>query len=268
MLKLSKKDSYDLLILIIIVVIVLIAGHRGFFDNLHHFTGITFTLAIFGLPTLYLLFRKPENIQKALWAGFLFGILFGIPFEFMAMYSKAWIINPSYLLFSGTIFGVVSLDEVIWYFLWTAFAITFYEHFIEHDKKWTVSPHIYKGILFALFMNMIVFSIFHFAPQFLLIRHAYFILGICAIVPMFWLLNIHPKLFLKFVPITLFFAPIYLGHDIVAIEKGWWSFTGTYVFGGLNIMGHLLPLEEILFWIVLGSAVMASYHEIFLDDRK
>jgi|GEM_PF-6114096 len=252
---------------IAITAIAGLLGHSGFFDNLKPYTAFAFTFAYFGLPSLYLLFRKPDNAKSGLIGGVVVGLLLGLPFDFVATFAHAWVFNPEFLRFPHSIFGVAHLDEVIWFFFWAAFAIIFYEHFFEHHKKWRVSKHVHVLVVFGIAVNVVVFGIFFMNAPLLMLPYAYLILGLCATAPIVVALFLHPRLLYKMVYLSLFFVPAYFFFEYIALGHAWWVFNGQYIGGGF-LEANYLPLEEILFWIILGAATVVAYHELFLDDGK
>jgi hypothetical protein len=46
-----------------------------------------------------------------------------------------------------------------------------------------------------------------------------------------------------------------------------WSFTGDYI-GWIHMLGVSFPIEEMIFWIFLSSAVGATYYEGIFDNDK
>ncbi len=250
-----------------LVLAALALGYLGLLDPLGHYLGITFTLLIFGLPSLYLIIRKPLNAKKGVIAGLLFGALFGFPFDFVATYAGAWVINEKYILFPRLILGVVHLDELVWFFFWVLFAVVFYEYFVENDRGWRISHHVRTAIAFGVLSGLAVVAAFFIKPEILRPQYAYLLLGSAALLPFLFATVRRPRLLLKFAAITPFFFLVYLGFDLLALYKGWWSFSGNYI-GGISAFGHFLPLEELVIWIFLGSGILTSYHELFIDDGK
>ena len=250
-----------------LVFAALLSGFLGLLDPLGHYLGITFTLLIFGLPSLYLIVRKPLNAKKGVIAGLLFGVLFGFPFDFVATYAGAWVINEKYILFPRLILGVVHLDELVWFFFWVLFAVVFYEYFVENDRGWRISRHVGPAVAFGAFSTLAVIILFLVHPEVLKPQYAYLLLGSAALLPFLFTIVRRPRLLIKFAAITPFFFLVYLGFDLLALYKGWWIFSGNYI-GGISAFGLFLPLEELVIWIFLGSCILTSYHELFIDDGK
>lgn len=258
--------THDIAVVYGITAAVLIAGYLGLFAPLGNYLMLVFTLAIFGLPTAYLLYRNPGNIKNVTIAAFLFGVLYMFSFDFVATYTNAWAVDPNILLFPGAILGVVNLDDLVWFFFWVALVIAFYEQCIERHKEWRVSPHVWLGVALGVVAAAGVVLAYFFAPALFGMSHAFLVISVCAIVPL-GILFLRPHLIKKVGLTTLFFLPIYLGFDLVALANGWWSFDGNYI-GGLVFFEKLLPWEEIVSWIVLGGGSVALYDELFLDDGE
>ena len=263
----NRQEKFDVVVVSTLIIIAAVIGGGGYLSDFHGATGVVFTGLIFGVPTGYLLARKPQNIKKTVLAGLLFGILFGFPFDFVATYTRAWTVNSHTILFPNFILGVVHLDEIIWFFLWAAFVVTVYEHFIEHDKKWRVSRHVTYALICGSVIALLVVSIFWADPALLKIPYSYAVSGLLAISPLWYLLFIHPKLWKKLAITSLVFIPVYSLFEFVALGNGWWWFGGEYI-ASISIGGILLPVEELIYWIILGAGTVAAYHELFLDDGR
>lgn len=229
---------------------------------------LTSTLFFFGLPSLYLLVRQKTQWKRIFTAAVLFGLLFGFLLDYLAELNNAWSWSGTdQLVFSQRILGVVNIDVMAWFFLWVFFLVIFYEHFLEHDRKDTISPN-YK---YALFLGLIVLAIIIatnvIRPTLLIFPYAYFVLGLLTLPPFVYVVSKKPVLLQKFLKAVLFFTSVYLVYEITAFNLGQWRFPGEYI--GMVRFGNVaFPFEELIFWIVLSSPIVLSYYELFVDDFK
>lgn len=63
-----------------------------------------------------------------------------------------------------------------------------------------------------------------------------------------------------------FFSLVY---ELTALTLGQWSFPAENQFiGFVEFLGLRFPLEEFIFWIMLGTSATLVLYEFFNDDRK
>ena len=105
------------------------------------------TIFFFILPSVYLFLRNPRPIKRIFAASFLFGVVFAVPFDFLAILNGAWSEPVSQLVFPYKLFSVLPVDHLIWFFFWVFLVIVFYEHFVEHDRVDTISHNYAYGLL-------------------------------------------------------------------------------------------------------------------------
>lgn len=247
----------------VVIGLVIISAFLAVFFKL---TSLLTTLLFFGLPSGYLIIRKPSNFKKAALGGLLFGLLWGFSFDFIAELNRAWS-YPRPLTFPDYFLGVVSLDVMIWFFLWAFLIIAFYEYFVEYDFSKKISPNIRYSIFFGFLTLSVVIALFKTNPDLLRFPYAYLVLGALTLGPFLYVVRKRPKLLHKFLKITPFFVFLYLSFELVALYLNLWNFPGQYL-GMIEIWHLRFPLEEFVFWILASSAVAASYHELFIDDQK
>lgn len=229
---------------------------------------LTSTILFFVVPSVYLLIRRrPRNIKRILVASFLFGILFGFTFDFLAELNDAWSWSPMKGLVFPKILGVVPIDVMIWFFFWVFSLVVFYEHFIEHDRSDKISPN-FKYAFYPGFAALIwVLAIFFIDPNLLKLDYAYFGLGICALIPFTVLVIRKPSLLGKFIKVSAFFFFLYLSFELTALKLDQWRFPGQYI-GTVELFGFAFPFEEFFFWILMSSTIVLAYYELFVDDEK
>ncbi|MDR3643181.1 MAG: hypothetical protein P4L74_06175 [Candidatus Doudnabacteria bacterium] len=256
-----KKLFWDFIIVVVIIII------GAILSLVFRFKGLTSSLFFFFLPSFYLLCRQPKRLHRIFGGSFLIGTIFGFIFDFMANIGHAWAEYNSQLVFPYRILGVVPLDELIWYFGWVLVIVTFYEHFLEHERRDTISHNYKYGLLPALFTTASILVIYIVAPDKLVLGHTYLLLGLCTLVPFIYLTIKKPVLFIKFMSISPFFFFLFSIHEITALIIGQWYFPGRYI--GVVSIGNLsFPFEEFFFWILMSSTIVLSYYELYVDDER
>ena len=228
-----------------------------------------FTSAVlfFVIPSAYLFFRKRKPIKRILVGSLFIGMGFGLIFDIIATANNAWNFTSSQLIFNYKIFGFLAVEEPVWFFLWVLFILVFYEHFYDKDKTDKLSKR-FKYVVFPtlVVLLLIVFLAIKNKEQ-LLISHAYFFSAIPAFVPVIYVLAKRPNLVPKFLKTSFFFFMLYLAYELTAIKLGQWYFPGQYI-GWVELIDIKFPLEELLFWMGLGSFTVLSLYEGFIDDDK
>ena len=225
------------------------------------------TFFFFVLPSLYLLLRKTERIKRTLAASFLFGIIFGYVFDFLAILNDAWTEPTQQLVFGYKVLGIVPIDHIIWFFFWVMIIIVFYEHFVEHERSDKIS-HNFKYALFPSFLTLIGTTVvFYIAPNILKFNYAYALLGLLTLLPFLFVVFRKPLLLIKFLKVSAFFIFLFLTFELTALKLGPWYFPGQYI-GKIELMGLAFPFEEFFFWILMSSTIVLAYYEEFVDDEK
>ena len=260
-----SSQKRRLLDLLAVVLLVLLASYITIFFTPNFLIS---SLLFFGLPSLYLLARKPVELKKGLYGAFLIGVVWGFSFDYLAEFNHAWgwSINTN-LAIPLHILGVVSLDILIWYFLWIFLVIIFYEYFAEHDSSKKISPRYFRTLGIGVIVAVVVVLLSKTAPDLLTFSYTYLILGILTLIPFSVIVIRRPSIFPKVMEIIPFFIFLYLVFELTALRTSLWSFPGQYI-GFVNIIGQRFPFEEMIFWIVISSAIAASYHEYVVDDNK
>ena len=104
-------------------------------------------------------------------------------------------------------------------------------------------------------------------PELIDIQYAYLLVGGAAVLPALYTMFRYPTIIPKLIFLIPFFFCVYLAFELIALHFGWWSFDGNYV-SLVTILGLTFALEELVIWIILGSAVVAAYHELLVDDQR
>lgn len=224
---------------------------------------LLFTLLGFGLPILYLTVRKPRSALAAIIPAFLFGIILAASFEYVAEINNAWIFPQArYFYLPWHILGIVPADVMVWYFLWVFFIVQYYEFFWDVPTARMVSPRI----IYVVVPGVFVLATLYFLQARIQIPYAYAVLGGLTLFSIGILrgTSSYPvKKLLRTLPFLVFF---FLVMEFVALKVGYWAFTGQYLYT-LHVFGYAIPIEEFIFWIIGGPAIIIAYHELFVDDE-
>lgn len=230
---------------------------------------LTSAVLFFLLPSVYLLSRHKEKTKRIVAGSFLIGLVCGFIFEFLNEVNESWSFDYSKFTFSFRVFGLVPVDVVIWYFLWAFSIIVFYEHFLEHDRTDKLSPRYVRALILPLIVLAAVVLVYYLYPLILHFPFSYLILATIACIPLLYLLWNNPSLIKKFLLISPYFLFLLFSYEIVAVKLGHWYWTGRYIKNiNFTLLGVWFPLEELVFWIILGSTVVLSYYELYVDDGK
>ena len=258
----KKSKLFDLLVISLMVVaaawLTVQFNWKGFYSF----------VAYFIVPAAYLCFRERKNYKKILIASFTFGFLGAMPFDLLAQVNNIWATSYSRFVFPQKIYGPVSVDYAVFYIAFVFFVTVFYEHFLDDEKRKTISKHLPYALVTFVIAFALIFSIYVFNPKLLLMPYEYLIMGFIAIVPMsVYMLWHKPRLASKMVKIGIFFFLLTLTAEITAMMTNQWFWPGQYV-GVVNIFGFVFSLEEFIFWIFLSAPAIVAYYEFSADDEK
>lgn len=220
----------------------------------------------FIIPALYLAIRERKNFSKILTATLFIGLL-AFDLDIFFLHNGAW--EPYISSFSFTIFGA-PLEEMLWFFFHIFYILIFYEHFIDDENQFCISRKLKYliGISTGFFLLVLLF-IYAF-PNFSRIGYSYLTIGSVAMIPILgYIILKRVQLLRKVVPLGIFFFIFAFIMEIQALRFGFWSFSDVQNYLYLvTIFGATFPLEEIVFWMVLGPSAVTAYYEIFADDGK
>ncbi len=258
-----KRKVFDFLVL---VGLALFASAMSLIWQL---TFLYSTILFLGLPCLFLALRLRHTSQskRIIVMALLFGGWYGFLLAYIADWNRIWAWPPESLPW-GLWFYLVNPVEILWVFLWVLFIVLFYEHFVEHDTKKIISGRIIWAILPASFITLAITLMTIYYPWALSWPYAYAVLLILTLPPAIILLWRNPHILGKILLPSLFFIPFHVAHEIVSVSLGHWYFPGQY-FALVPLPGNtLVPLEETIVWIILGSVLVLAYYELYVDDGK
>jgi len=222
---------------------------------------------IIALPiAAFLGFRKKKNWRKLIAGSLVFGVLFGAILEFIAHITLAWQVPNT--IFQFRILGASTFEALLGYMPMTLLILIFYEHFFDEDINHKISPHIWFAIIPAILVMMLITVIYLTNPSRLIFSHPYLKMGIVAIIPMVWQIVKRPPLLLKYLKLSASLFFVFFIFEIVGVTFNYWIFPGNNYLGLVTYFGRTFPVEEIIFWMLLYPATIASYYEKFIDDER
>ncbi len=249
---------------VLIFIWPIIASIISFLVKANYFVSI---ILFFGLPSVYLSFRDKGLIKKSILFSGLFGVPFAIIINYIAILSRTWW-TPT--IFPFKLFGIISIDDFLWVFLYVYFIVMYYEYFLEHKFKDKLYYPYFKYLIIGILTLFLIFSIVIFInPHLLNINYYYLKMGIIAMaLPIIMVLLKFPNLFTKFFKAGAYFFYLSFIYEVTALRLKLWDFPANSFIGFVNIFGVQFPFEEFFFWIMLGAIAILSYYEFFDDDKK
>lgn len=250
-------------IAVLLILPLLAAGLSGVF----HLSYMISTLLFYGLPSLYLSWKRPELIRKVgLCALVMTGPMVFI-FDYMAFLDRSWIVPHSLWRFMHE---AIAIEDVFWAYLLVYYALMVWEHFFT--KKTSKKPSK-KAPYFVLFCTSLlaVFSGFYlFAHQALAVPYFYLKMAIVfEIVPVILLLIKRPWLLSKLLLFTLYFVGVNFLVELIGLTQNQWYYDGPHYLHVFNLLGHALPLDEILaLWIFAAPSMVAWYVFLWKSNTK
>jgi hypothetical protein len=249
--KFSRADIYTLIIIPIVAACLTLGFHLNY---------LTATLLFFGVPAIYLSFRKPATIKKAL----LFSTLVIAPFvlllDYPASVNGLWLVPHSlFTLFSGHI----PIEDIAWAYTWMYFTTIAWEYFFEPRYKDNV---VRKIFYFCLLMALAVvgfFYIYFSNPDWFIQSYFYLKFGLIFVaIPIAISLYKSPALFRRLLPFGIYFLLLATLVELTAFKESHWIFQSGFI-GHVLVSGKVLPYEEILFWWLLGAPGLVAWYELF-----
>lgn len=225
---------------------------------------------IFFVPTIFLWVRENKSIKRILAGALIMGVGVGFILDFILSLNKAWDELSHQLIINYRLFGVLPLDEPIWFFLLVLYVLTFYEHFLDKKGGEKLTKKMLPLGLGALSGIIIILLFFFLLPAILKFSYAYFITAFLGSFLFFGLARkdiLDPNLYYRYSKATAFFFLLYLVYELVAIKNGQWFFPGQYI-GGVQFFGLQFPIEELIFWMVLSTPLILATYEKFIDDES
>lgn len=226
-------------------------------------------LLFLAAPVIYLSYRYPQFIKKIALFSFVTSIPISIVTDYVMAKTDSWLL-PHSVFGSLRLFNYATVDQAIWLFLYVYFVAIFYEVFLDQDiKEKIVYPRL-KFLAILMFSILGIFVIAYvFNPSILNIDYFYLKFGLIFVVlPIIVGLWRIPIVYQKIAMASSYFVMWSLIYELTALSLNQWFFPDKNQFiGFINILGIRFPIEEFIFWILLGAMTTLFYYELFDDDR-
>ena len=268
----SKTKRLDFLMIIIIpmlTAVILSLWRANFFLS---------TLLLFGLPSLYLIYKYGAAVKKT----FIFSVVFSIPFTFILDYlisrDRGWYIIDT--IFSFRVFDVIALEQFLWGFLCVFYIVIFYEYFLDKTEPRPIIPLLNKAgesaqrhmEYFSIALSIVLFifvALAFWAPELLVLDYAYLILGILlGVIPLTIFLFRFQDLVVRFFASTVYFIFFSMIVEYTGLKLNHWIFPGHHFLGMINFFGFPIPYEEVILYFFFSAPIVLAYYEFFCDDRQ
>ncbi len=199
---------------------------------------------------------------KIFWFSLLTTLLFAPPVELMARVVDAWDVQS----ILPRLFGIAPLENILFAFLNFFWVLSFYEYFVDKDKKERLSRRFHLIILLFSLLSLVVFSLFLINPGFIGVNY-YLLAVIVLIIPGALIFYHNPHLLRKVWLPTVFFAYVFFLYEIVSLIIGSWWWPGNYLLT-VSVQGNVFPIDDVIIWYVLSTPVLIGGYEFFVDDGK
>ena len=218
-------------------------------------------LIVLGPPTIAnFIWLEKSSRKKILLFSIVCLFLFAPPVELACRLADVWDVES---IFSRP-FGLIPLENMLFAFINIFWGLSFYDYFIDQSKLPSLSKKFkYLIGVFALFSTIIFFLYFINKN---IIAMNYFTIAILVVVfPALLIYIKKPKLILKTILPTAFFAFVFFIYEIVSLLIGSWWWPGEY-FYSFNLAGHVFPLDDIIIWYLFSTPALIAGYEFFADD--
>ncbi len=221
-----------------------------------------YVLTLFGMliPAVYLAYRLHREGRFILES-----VIFALPailtIDLVGHISRSWDYWRSEMF--GLYIGPYPFIAFFWGFSFWFLIVTIYEYF--YDRSFARSaPRSERRTAFLATILTTLFLIFYDGWT---IPHFYaFLVAICFSLNLFLLLRYKYPFWKTYLPV-LGLLPLAFLHEYVSLELGHWIFEPGVNFSYLSFFGHSIPLEEVLWFLVIHHSVIL-FHETYADNGK
>jgi hypothetical protein len=230
-----------------------------------HLDAVPSALIFYGLPTLYLGWLKPEIIKKSVIFALVATIGISWAFGHMVYLDNIWWVKGVHLMRN-----TVTIEEIVWGFLWALYGVMFWEYFLDHDKnKSSFSPYFRYLIILLVVQMVIFFALYFMRSPWLVQPYFYLKFGVVMMASLLAIVAVKfPKLLKKLAILGVYFFFVSVLNEYIALYNSQWLFLGTHYLGSITMAHQVLPWDEIIFWWILGAPGIICWYELFADDRR
>ena len=223
-------------------------------------------ILLFVLPGLYLVLRYWRLNYHAFLFSLVAGFLVGFPVQGIAELNQMWDYPHSFFDFFQ--YAGLRMLPVAWFVVWIGLSISVYSVFFDehahpvprHHRFW---KNHYKFLLFSAAVLAATAFALSIYPTLFVMNYPYVVFGaVFFFFPTALIFFLHPHLLRDVLKASIFLSLCMLVYEIVGLHVGWWTYPGEYL-AVVNILGEGVPIEELIFWIGIGSLwAITAYEEI------
>ena len=256
----SHKKKLQFLILVIYEFIA------GFISLALDFNALWYLGISWVIPTLFFLYKLHINRYGYILEALLWSIPGSLLIDWVGHYTRAWSYwdNP---LFASTGIGLfgVPLESFLWGSLFWIFYVAVYEYFFDENRasnfnkkeKFIATGFAVLSLVVVLWINSYQPTIPFFYSLILLL--IIFMTALC--------LAPYRRLIPRVLKFGLIVFILGLQIEYFSLKLGLWLFPdGDFLYESL-FFGYLVPIEEILWWVIVPMGVVAV-HEVFADNQR
>lgn len=222
------------------------------------------TLLFFAIPSLFISIKRPDIVWRAAKFSFCISII-SIVTDYLAEKDQSW---TSSSMFSFRILNTVPIEAIIWVFLFTYLIIAYYQFFFKktfhkiNNKKMAI---VYIACLLVIIWLIAATLLSKFSLK---IEFFYIKSGISIILlPLIIFLIIWPRYIKRFLMMMPYFVILGISNLLVSLEKNYWAYPGKNFIAVIQFSTFRLPLEELIFWIILYPSFTVALYEILNNDN-
>lgn len=227
------------------------------------------TFSYFLLPIIILLVYNKSVAKEVLLFCFSIGVPIGLYTQVIAERNSIWKYES---LFDFSYVRGMPLDAVLWYPAWFAFILTIYVTIfkiksLKNGKSfWRRHFHY---LLFCFLLFTVSIGMLFVNEKILVFPHPYITLILPVILISIFLIIAHRhKHFTKvFLIVTLISLLPMLSYELVGLSANHWVYPGNYIFQ-VSFWNILVPIEELVIWMLIWPASVIAYFEEFETDFK
>lgn len=252
-----------LIIFIFLVAYEIIVGIISLYLGLN---ALLYILLSWILPTFFFLYKLRLKRSGYIFEALMWSIPSSILIDWIGHYSKAWNYWDNQL-FASTgidIFGI-PLESFVWGSAFWIFFVMVYEYFFDENRFPTFKN---KEKLMALsitaFSLFVVFLINFYKPA---IPYFYSIILCFLTLIIIFFLKPYKHLIVRMIKFGFVSFTLGILVEFFSLKLNLWSFSVEWSIKEILFFGHLIPLEEIIWWFIVPMAI-ATVHEIFADNQK
>ncbi len=214
------------------------------------------TTLFFLPPALYFIYSL-ENGRHLLLFALVMTLVF-LPLDYLAHATGLWVVVTEF----PRVYGAAALESGWWGVLFVIYVIGFHERFLD-DGEFDYFGRKFSAFEAIAFLSMVFIllgiefpSSFRFPLLYLLF------MGPLVVAPVVY--GIYEAGITSLGITTVYFTYTNFVHEITALEAGAWNFplTRTSVAGTVEVLGHALPVEEFLIYMVFTAPAIVCYHHL------